>query len=472
MEKNQKDLLKNLPKVDKLFTDPRIKPIVNRYPKKIVMGEIRAYLKKMRSDIVKSSDHDSLSLDYDSIVNTFLENATDKLQNSLKRGINGVGIILHTGMGRAPFAEDAQKALVDVVSNYCTLQIDQETGRRGDRYIHVESLICEITGAEAALVVNNNAAATLLVLNTLAEGKEVIVSRGELVEIGGSFRIPDVMERSRAKLVEVGTTNRTHLKDYKNAITEETGCLLKVHKSNYAIIGFTKSLTIEELSPLARENNIPLFDDLGSGALVDFERWGLPHERTVQESLKDGSDVVSFSGDKLIGGPQCGIIVGKKEVIDRMKNNQLTRAFRVDKMIFTVLEATLRLFMDENKLKKSHPVIRMLAESEEEVKKRCMGLKRRIKSIFGEKVKLRVVEEQTEIGSGSMSNKKLPTWALGVRSDLISPDELSYQFRMCNPPVFGRVKDGRYLLDCRTIRLDEVKFILRAFEKVFDKLKN
>lgn len=466
MNDNRKDLLKNLPKVDRIFGDSRIKSLAGRYPKKMVMQEIRAYLKKLRTDLL--ADERIMEIpDYDSIVAGFTEHAQDRLQNSMKRAVNGLGIILHTGLGRAPLAEDAQRALMDVIAHYCTIQIDQETGKRGDRYAHIENLLRQITGAEAGLVVNNNAAATMLVLNTLAQGREVIVSRGELVEIGGSFRIPDVMKRSGAKLVEVGATNRTHLKDYMAALSEETGCILQVHMSNYTIIGFTKIVPLKELVACAHNHSLPMFHDLGSGAMVDFSRWGLPREPMVQDSIKDGADVVCFSGDKLLGGPQCGIIVGKKEYIDRMKKNQLSRALRCDKMTFAVLEATLRLFMDEAKLKKVHPVARMLTESADEVKKRCMGLKRRIKVLLGDKVRLRVVEDVSEAGSGSMSAEKIPSWALSIRPAAMSLDDLAHKLRLCNPPIFGRVHEDRYLLNCRTIRDDEVKFILKALERVF-----
>ncbi len=466
MSNNKKELLKNLPKVDKIFTDSRVKPLVNRYPKKMVMAEIREYLKKMRSDILSGGETPP-DLAYDTVVESFISHAQDRLQNSLKRAVNGLGIILHTGMGRASFAEDAQRALMDVVANYCTIQVDPATGKRGDRYAHVESLLCQITGAEAALVTNNNAAATMLVLNTLAEGKEVIVSRGELVEIGGSFRIPDVMERSGATLKEVGATNRTHMKDYTAALSEETGLILQVHMSNYAIVGFSKIVPAEELAELAHSNGMPFFYDLGSGALIDFARYGLDHEPTVQEAVQSGADAICFSGDKLLGGPQCGIVVGKKDIIQRMKKNQLARALRCGKMTFAVLEATLRLFMDERKLRKSHPVIRMLTESAEDVKKRCMGLKRRIKVSIGDKVRLRVVEDISEVGSGSMANNKVPSWALAVRPVDIPLELLSCKLRQCNPPIFGRVHEDRYLLNCRTIREDEIRFILKAFEKIF-----
>lgn len=467
MNESRKELLKSLPKVDLIFNNPRIKPLTERYPKKMVMEEIRVYLKRIRVQILE--DQQVPSLEFETLLSGFIIQAENKLNNSMKRAVNGLGIILHTGLGRAPFAAEAQRALMDVVAHYCTIQIDQQTGKRGDRHAHVEHLLCQLTGAEAAMVVNNNAAATLLVLNTLAKGKEVITSRGELVEIGGSFRIPSVMEQSGAILREVGTTNRTHLKDYEQAMGDSTGLLLQVHMSNYAIVGFTKIVPLAELAELAHSQGLPLFHDLGSGALVDFTRWGLPAEPTVQESIKAGADVVCFSGDKLIGGPQCGIIVGKKDVISRMKKNQLTRALRCDKMTYAVLEATLRLFMDERRLLSNHPVLRMLAESANDVKKRCMGIKRRLKTIVGEKVKLRLVEDISEVGSGSMSIEKLPSWSLSVKVPDLSLEDLAMKLRMCNPPVFGRIHEDRFLLNCRTIREDEVKFILKAFEEICGK---
>lgn len=467
MDNKNKDLLKNLPKVDFLLGDPRIKPLIIRYPKRMVTEEIRRYLKDLRVKILESQNPETM-LEYDTIVNKFVEHVEVRLQRGVKRAINGVGIILHTGLGRAPFCEQAQQALMDAVTNYCLLQIDQESGKRGERNKHVANLLCQITGAEAAIIVNNNAAATLLVLNTLASGKEVIVSRGELVEIGGSFRIPDVMARSGAKLVEVGTTNRTHLKDYEAALTPETGVILHVHKSNYAIIGFTKEVPLQELAELAHAKGLLLFDDLGSGALVDFSNYGLPKEPTVQESLKAGADIVCFSGDKLIGGPQCGIIIGKKEIVERVKKNQLVRALRCDKMTYAVLEATLQLFLDERVLLQSHPVIRMMTEPVYEIKKRCMALKRKIKVAVGEKAKLRLAEEQSEVGSGSLSTETIPTWALSIKIKDMTPDTLAMHLRLSNPPVFGRVKEDQFLLDCRTIRQDELNVIVKTIEQILE----
>ncbi|HEX9935077.1 MAG TPA: L-seryl-tRNA(Sec) selenium transferase, partial [bacterium] len=313
---------------------------------------------------------------------------------------------------------------------------------------------------------NNNAAATLLVLNTLAEGKDVVVSRGELVEIGGSFRIPDVLKRSGARMVEVGTTNRTHLKDYEQAVGPETSLLLKVHQSNYRIVGFAKQVPIGDLAELARTKGIRVVDDLGSGALVDLSRWGLPKEPMVQESVQAGADAVCFSGDKLVGGPQCGIVVGKKAAIDVMKKNPLMRALRVDKMTYAVLEATLRLFLDEGKLLRNHPVLSMLCEPADSVRKRCLGLKRKLKAVAKGHAVLDVVKEYSEAGSGSLAADPLPTYALSIRIEGMPAEELSRRFRLSSPPVFGRIKGGRFLLDCRTVQRNDSGAVEKAFVKI------
>jgi len=465
MMDDQKEWLQKLPGVDRMLEDPSIHHLMDHYPRTMVIDKIREYLEALRQMIL-AGDIPFQPFEYETILDGFLTHTELSLEPSLKRAINGTGIVLHTGLGRAPFPKSAQDSLFDAVANYCVLQIDPHTGKRGDRYIHVESLLKKITGAEAAMVVNNNAAATLLILNTLAGGKEVIVSRGELVEIGGSFRVPDVMKRSGAKLVEIGTTNRTHLRDYRDAITPETGLILRVHQSNYRIVGFSKIVPLEGLVSLAHEARLPIVDDLGSGALVDLSRWGLPKEPTVQESIRAGSDVVCFSGDKLLGGPQCGVIVGKKEYIDRIKKNQLTRALRSCKMTFAVLEATLRLYLDEETLCQHHPVLKMLTDPVKEIKKRCYSLKRRLKDSIGDHGEMAVVEDRSEVGSGSLAAETLPTWSLVIQIQGLSAEELAKRLRLSNPPVFGRVKDDGYRLDCRTIPRDEFGFIVDAMKRL------
>ncbi len=455
------NMLQRLPKVDRLLEAPAIVALLEIHPRTLVVEEIRRFLDAIREKILTGAE---VKLPDDKeLIQQLAATVSASLTPGLRRCVNGVGIVLHTALGRAPIAESAQDALQEVVTNYCTLQIDLESGKRGDRYKEVEGLLRKITGAEAALVVNNNAAATMAILNTLAEGKEVIVSRGELVEIGGSFRLPDVMKRSGATLVEVGTTNRTHLKDYKSAITPESALILKVHQSNYKIYGFTSEVLISELAPLAHEHRILAVDDLGSGALVDLSRWGLPKEPTVQDSLAAGADVVCFSGDKLLGGPQCGIIVGKREHIERIKNNQLTRALRCDKMTFAVLEATLRLFLDEGKLLKQHPVLRLLTMPLEEIRSRCEVLKDGLDKTLAEKGTVVVEQDASEAGSGSLATVSLPTWVAAVCVKDVMPDEIARRLRLVPVPVFGRIKDQKFLLDGRTIRDDEIEFVINGF---------
>lgn len=465
MDAERQSLLKQLPGVDRILEDSRIQPLLAEYPRELVIDKIRDHLERCRQDILKGSKPlPDVSLD--GIVETFVAQAGDIFGLSLHKAINGAGVILHTALGRAPLADVAKQAVAQSIDHYCTLQADLETGKRGDRYIHIEGLLTKITGAEAALIVNNNAAATMVILNTLAEGKEAIVSRGELIEIGGAFRIPDVMERSGARLVEVGTTNRTHLKDYRAAITEETGLILRVHQSNYCIIGFTKLEPLEDLVKLTHEANLPIVDDIGSGALIDLSKYGLPKEPTVQESVQAGSDLVCFSGDKLIGGPQCGIIVGKKEYVDRIKKNQLTRALRCDKMTNAALEATLRLFLDEEKLLRDHPVTRMLTESLDRVKRRCQRLRRNLKNLLGEMGQLRIQKDVSEVGSGSLTATTIPTWILTIQIDGLSAEELAKKLRLSRPSVFGRIQDDHLILDARTLHTNEIKPIVEVFEAI------
>jgi len=468
MSPESKRLLKNLPKVDKILEDSRISALIGIHPRSMVVDEIRQYLEELRG--MAATGTLSEIPDCDSIAGEIASRTELKLNPGLRRCVNGVGIVLHTSLGRAPLAEAAQKALAEAIKGYCTLAVSCETGKRGDRSLHVEKLLKKITGAEAACVVNNNAAATLLVLNTLAEGKEVLISRGELIEIGGSFRIPDVMKRSGAKLVEVGTTNRTHLKDYKNAITPDTAIILKVHQSNYRIVGFTSQVPIGELAELAHQNNIRVFDDIGSGALVDLTRWGLPKEPLAQESIAAGSDAVCFSGDKILGGPQCGIVLGKKEVIDEIKSNPLARALRCDKMIFAVLEATLRLFLDEKKLLSNHPVLRLLTMPPDEIRLRCDRLGREIARIIGDRGTAVIEEDESEAGSGSLAAVGLPTWVVAVSLHNVSADQIALNMRTARIPVFGRVKDQKYVLDGRTIGDDELQFVVEGFKELLEKL--
>ena len=464
MDSRKEDLLRRLPSVDSLLADATVQAFLKIHPRALVVDSVREYLDSLRQRILQGER--SVPTGNGPWTEGIADFFEHRLQATLRRAVNGTGIVLHTGLGRAPFADAAQSALAAVAAGYATLQVDPETGKRGDRHTHVELLLCRITGAEAALVVNNNAAATLLVLNTLAEGKEAVVSRGELLEIGGSFRIPDVMKRSGARLVEVGTTNRTHLRDYETAVTPDTALLLKVHQSNYRIVGFVKQVPIGELAGLAHAKGVWAVDDLGSGALVDLSLWGLPKEPTVQDSVGAGADAVCFSGDKLIGGPQCGVVVGKKTVIDRMKKNPLMRALRCDKMTYAVLAATLRLFLDPKQLPSSHPVLRMLTEPPESVRKRCRSLRRRLDAVLGSAGSTEVLPGASEAGSGSLAAIDLPTWVVSVSVHGFSAEELARRFRLSVPAVFGRVHEGRFLIDCRTILPDEMMYIQSALQGI------
>jgi len=382
----------------------------------------------------------------------------------VRRAVNGLGVILHTGIGRAPLSH-AAKDIYNAMTGFATLQIDLDTGRRGDRYKRLDDLLREITGCEASVVVNNNAAATMLILNTFAQGKEVIVSRGQLVEIGGQFRIPDVMKRSGARLVEVGATNRTHLKDYADAITEDTAALMRVHMSNYRIIGFTKEVLLEDLVKLGHDNNLLVIDDLGSGCLLDLRQFNLPYEPFVQESIKAGADLICFSGDKLLSGPQCGIILGRKDLIDRIKKNPLTRAFRSCKFTFIALEQTLRLFLDPETLMQRHSVFRIMSLKPNEIKKRARRVSKKINEEFKGHLNSSVIETKAEIGGGSLAGYELPSYAVAIKPP-IKPDDFARKMRKQSVPVIGRVEGGQYLLDFRTILPKEEKYIFGALRGV------
>jgi L-seryl-tRNA(Ser) seleniumtransferase len=386
--------------------------------------------------------------------------------SGIEHAINATGIILHTGLGRAPLADEAARQIQDCLKGFCTLEIEKLTGRRGFRYQHIEQLICMITGAESALVVNNNAAAVLLALDTLARGTEAIISRSQLVEIGGSFRMPDVMARSGAILVEVGTTNKTYLTDYSNAITERTGLLLKVHQSNFKIVGFTETVDLHDLVSLGKERNIPVVYDLGSGALIDPKRFGLPHEPTVQESIKAGVDIVTFSTDKLLGGPQGGIIAGKKKWVDMLKRNPLTRALRVGKLTIAALEATLRLYLEEDIAVKKVPVLKMILTPLEAIEERCKLLINKLNSETKTYFNVLAVDGNSEMGGGSLPGEGIPTKLVSLQSGKMTAEEVAARLRDNTPPVFARIEQGRVLLDMRTVYDEEIDMIAVALDKI------
>ncbi|MCJ7680852.1 MAG: L-seryl-tRNA(Sec) selenium transferase [Candidatus Aminicenantes bacterium] len=466
----KQELLRSLPSVDGLLQDKRLQKLISVYGRESVIQAARQILSDLREAILKDKAAAS-ELDQSS-TEQILEEIENhlKIKNtpSLKKSINATGVILHTGLGRAVMPPEAVEAVHDVITGYSSLAVDIESGRRGHRDTHLENLICELTGAEAATVVNNNAAATMLILNTLAQGKEVILSRGQLVEIGGSFRMPDVMAASGAILHEVGTTNKTHLKDYAAAINEETGALMRAHHSNYRILGFFSEPGIAELAELAHHHNLPLIDDLGSGALVDLHTFGLENEPLVRESLKDGADIICFSGDKLIGGPQAGLIVGRRDIIERIRKNPLSRAFRIGKMTIAAMEATLKLFLRPDQLTERHPVYRMFAEPLPALNRRALQLQRRLRVSVPEGVAISVIDGRSQIGSGSAPVETLPTRILRVLSETETADTLAGKLRASSPPVFCRVQKDALLFDMRTIHPKEDSIILQALTDVLN----
>lgn len=455
-------ILKQIPQVDKVLHDNRLRAYENlirrEYLTVVIQEQIAAFREKLKKGLAVDPDHL-----YQDIIREL-----DELLNPYHRSaVNALGIVLHTGLGRAPFGLGVAESVAAVSRGYSRLQIDDE-GRRGDRYQKIARLLRLLTGAEDAVIVNNNAGATLLILHALCAGREVIVSRGQLVEIGGSFRIPDVMAQSGAIMREVGTTNRTHLKDYETAINPATGALLRVHQSNYRITGFTKEVPLADLVALARKNNLTVIDDLGSGALLDLERFGLPREPVVPESIRIGADIVCFSGDKLIGGPQCGIILGRQNLIEKIKKDPLHRALRCDKLTNAALEATLRLFLkNERDLINEHAVLRLLMRKPEDIKRAARRCARALQQEFGDQIEVKVKTSVSEIGGGSLSTEELPTYVVSVLPRAGGVDHLARRLRQAEIPVYGRVIENELRLDFRTVLPGQEKNVLNAFRHVF-----
>lgn len=401
--------------------------------------------------------------------NSYLENLMKEVFKeyetpSLKRVINATGVIIHTNLGRAPLSKRAIEEIIKIAKYYSNLEFDLKEGKRGSRYVHVESILKEITGAESVLIVNNNAAAVLISLNTLAFQKEVIVSRGELVEIGGSFRIPEVMKWAGCILKEVGTTNKTHLFDYENAINENTALILKVHRSNFEIIGFTEEVKIEQLVELGKRKNLPVMEDLGSGCFVDFSKYHLKKEPTVQEVLRAGVDIVTFSGDKLLGGPQAGIILGKKEYIEKIKKNPLNRALRIDKLTLAGLEATLRIYRDEKLAIEYIPVLKMILTSKEKLRKKANYLRKKLEELKLDKFKFEIIETVNKTGGGALPTLDLPSYAIAIYSSL-SPQSIQKFLRENDPPIITRIEEDKILIDVRCLFDEDYSEIIKAFLK-------
>lgn len=464
---NKNMLYRSIPKVDVLLQDELVQEMIEEYSRDAVMDAIHMEMDRLRKFISTCEDEEKAKAQIELLISHIEQTVEDMHTPNMKKVINGTGTILHTNLGRAPISRKHMEKAFDIVTGYSNLEYNLEKGRRGERYSHFEELLCKITGAEAAMAVNNNASSVLLILSSLAKGGEVIVSRGELIEIGGKFRIPDVMEQSGASLVEVGTTNKTHFSDYEDNITEETKALLKVHTSNYRIVGFTESVTIDELVPLARERDIPVVEDLGSGVLIDLSKYGLTYEPTVQESIAKGADVVCFSGDKLFGGPQAGIIIGKKKYIDMMKKNQLTRALRIDKFTAAALELVLQEYLSEEKAIQNIPVLRMITEPLDEVAKRARSLARTIRAT-GILAKVDVVSCESQIGGGSLPMERIPSMAVAIHPEEISVPELEERMRSLPVPMIPRTVNDTIMLDVRTIESDDFKLIASELQELLE----
>jgi len=448
-EETTKAQLRALPSVEKLFASPTLSHLLRRYNRSYVTEKVRSTLAGLRQDI--RSGTLTTNLGESEIADRVANAIAQEDRSPLRTVVNATGTVLHTNLGRALLAKAALEEVVRVGSSPVTLEYDLTEAGRGDRDDVVESDLLTLTGAEAATVVNNNAAAVLLALNSLAEGKEGIVSRGELVEIGGSFRIPDVMRKSGVTLREVGTTNRTWLSDYAEAITPQTGVLLKVHPSNYRIIGFSSAVELTELVALGRERQIPVMEDLGAGALIDLSAYGLPKEPVVAERVAMGADVITFSGDKLLGGPQAGIIVGRKEYIARIKKNPFKRALRVGKLTLAALSATLRLYRRDPDLLSTLPTLRWLTRSQEEMDTLATQIVPLLGQRLGDEFVITVENAKAQIGSGALPEEDIPSRAIAIRNAKVSPEKIAARFRSSDPPILGRIHDGAFLLDLRGI---------------------
>lgn len=461
---NKKSQLAALPSVDQLLNLPETQKLIDEFSRLLIKETFQKELDSLRHDFVSTEENQSLTRDRCSqlILNRVQEVLYQQFAPSIRPVINATGIILHTGLGRAPLADSAQENVRQIIKGYCNLELDLQTGKRGERTDHVEKLLCSLSGAQAACVVNNNAAAVFLSFNTLAFGKEAIVSRGQLIEIGGSFRLPDVMEKSGSIRVEIGTTNKTRLKDYERAISPNTGAIVVAHPSNYRVQGFTEEVGIREVAELAHSKGLPVIHDLGGGVLLDLRQFGLPYEPLVQDSLAAGADVVTFSGDKILGGPQSGIIVGKKQYIDQIRTNPIMRVVRCCKMTHSALEATLKLFFHDKILLTEHRTLRILTEPVEEVQKRAEKLIELLGKNVRDKVEVAIEESSAQTGSGALPLESIPSRSVTLRPKQETAEKLAAKLRAADPPVVGYLKNEKVYLDLRTVGESEIEVLSAA----------
>ncbi|MBW1774051.1 MAG: L-seryl-tRNA(Sec) selenium transferase [Deltaproteobacteria bacterium] len=462
---DQKALLKKIPSVDRLLNTAEIAELALQYPRNLIIKAIHDVLAEVRGSILSGdASQEASDLNVAFVTGLVMERVTRLARPSLRPVINATGIVVHTNLGRSILAERVLKNFRPLSGGYCNLEYDLDGGKRGSRYTHVEGILMELTGAEAATVVNNNAAAVYICLETLAKDREVVVSRGELVEIGGSFRIPDVMRKSGARMVEVGTTNKTHLRDYEEVIGPETGLLLKVHRSNFQIVGFTEEVDRVQLSALGRKYGIPVVEDLGSGCLIDLTKYGLFKEPTAGEVLEQGVDLVTFSGDKMLGGPQAGIILGRKDLVEAIKKNQLSRALRIDKLTLLALEETLNIYRDERVALEEIPTLKMITQPYEDLKKKARRLLRLIGKLDGRNFSVGATDGISRVGGGAWPLQELPSRLVTLVPAGLSAHQMEEWLRAHEPPVIVRVEDEKVHLDVRTIQESEMKKVAEALK--------
>jgi L-seryl-tRNA(Ser) seleniumtransferase len=470
---SQRNLLRMLPGVDRILAALGRITAVADVPKAVLVRCARLTLDVWRERILAGgAQAPAQSPALEAIVEEVLGRVARAMANNLKRVVNASGIVVHTNLGRSPLAAAVLNNLVEIASRYSNLEFDLAAGRRGSRYTAVEDVLCEISGAEAAMVVNNNAGAVLLCLETLARGRKVIVSRGELVEIGGAFRIPDVMAKSGGILSEVGTTNRTHLRDYAGAVDDQTALLLKVHKSNYSIVGFSAEVSLRELVALGAEHGLPVMEDLGSGTFIDFSHYGLAKEPTVQESVAAGADVVTFSGDKLLGGPQAGLIVGRRASIERIKQNPLTRALRIDKLTLAALEGTLRLYRDPRRAVAAIPTLQMITMPFAVTQGRARQLSEALAALGDARLGISLRELASKAGGGALPLLDLRSLCVAVSIRGLSVSRVEAALRAGTPPVIARIEDDLLILDPRTLQEGETAIIVDAFATLLKRAPN
>jgi len=464
--KEKQKLLAKIPSVDEILKSPDGEKWLEYHPRKIVLGAVREVLELKRKEIMSKNQTGEISVES---ISTGLEHAIkERAAYKLKPLINATGVVIHTNLGRSILSDKALDNIRHVAGSYSNLEYELSGGKRDKRYSRIKNIIRELSGAEDAIVVNNNAAAVFICLNTFAKGMEVVVSRGELVEIGGSFRIPDIMKSSGAFLREVGTTNKTHFSDYENAVSGNTALLLKVHQSNYKVTGFTGDVSIEELVRLGRTYKIPVMTDLGSGCIIDLEKYGIYGEPTVRSVIDTGADIVTFSGDKLLGGPQSGIITGRKKLIQKVQGNPLLRSIRVDKLTLASLEATFMQYLDEAKAVEEIPTLRMLTQSTDKIKRRARKVLKQLSKGISGKAAVEIVSDQSRAGGGSLPETGLPTFAVSIKPFKMSVNTLEKRLRNGDPPVIARIRENVLLVDVRTVQDKEIKKLVECIVLALD----